>query len=59
MQINKTIETKTGSVHFEGEIEGQELDLVIQTGLMYLLQAGVISNAMVEKDIAEENGEIQ
>lgn len=59
MRINKTVETKTGSVYFEGEIEGQELDLVIQTGLMYLLQAGVIGAAMDEKEAAADEGKIQ
>lgn len=42
MQINKTIETPEGTVKFEGELEQKELDLVIQIGLNYLLQQGVL-----------------
>jgi ABC-type proline/glycine betaine transport system ATPase subunit len=40
--INKTIETPQGTVKFEGELEAQELDLVLQIGLNYLLQQGAL-----------------
>ena len=40
--INKTIETEQGTVKFEGELEAQELDLVIQLGLNFLFQQGAL-----------------
>jgi ABC-type proline/glycine betaine transport system ATPase subunit len=40
--INKTIETPQGTVKFEGELEAQELDLVLKIGLNYLLQQGAL-----------------
>lgn len=42
MLINKTIETKEGTVKFEGELEPQELELVISIGLNFLLQNGAL-----------------
>lgn len=42
MLINKTIETEQGTVKFEGELESQELDLVLQVGLNFLLQQGAL-----------------
>lgn len=53
MQITKTIELKEGTVHFEGQIEGKELDIVIEAGLMTLMRAGVIQT-FVAKDGDEE-----
>jgi hypothetical protein len=43
VQINETLETEEGTVQFKGEISGKELDLVIQTGLLTLMQRGVIT----------------
>lgn len=42
MQIKKVIETPQGTATFEGELEADELDLVIKCGLNYLLQAGAL-----------------
>lgn len=42
MLINKTIETEEGTVKFEGELEQEELDLVIKLGLNFLLQQGCL-----------------
>lgn len=42
MLISKTIETPTGSVKFEGELEPKELDFVLQVGLNTLLAQGAI-----------------
>lgn len=42
MQINKTIETKEGTVQFEGELTGVELDKVLEVGLTVLVQMGVL-----------------
>jgi hypothetical protein len=43
MQINKSIETKEGTVRFEGEIEGAELDVVLQLGLHALVLRGILT----------------
>ena len=48
MKISKTIELETGKVQFEGTLDGAELDVVIQTGLLVLLRQGVISSSVVE-----------
>jgi hypothetical protein len=50
MLVNKTIETPEGTVKFEGELEPKELDLVIQIGLNYLLQAGALPIIQAEKN---------
>lgn len=42
MLISKTLETAEGHVQFEGELEPQELDLVLKIGLNYLLQMGAL-----------------
>jgi hypothetical protein len=42
MLVNKTIETPTGSIKFEGELEQQEVDYVMQIGLNTLLLRGAI-----------------
>jgi hypothetical protein len=44
MQISKSIETKDGTVKFEGEISGTELDIVLQFGLLSLMKQGVIQS---------------
>jgi hypothetical protein len=56
VRINETLETKEGTVQFKGEISGKELDLVIQTGLLTLMQRGVIAAVVSEKE--EYEGEI-
>jgi hypothetical protein len=42
MLVCKTLETPEGHVKFEGELEPNELDLVIKLGLNYLLQMGAL-----------------
>lgn len=54
MQISKSIELDTGSVKFEGTLEGAELDIVLQTGLLVLLRQGVISASLKDQDDDEE-----
>jgi hypothetical protein len=58
MLINKSFETKQGTVKFEGELEEKELDLVLQIGLNYLLQQGVLPFTLVDAEEADE-GNIQ
>lgn len=57
MLINKTLETKEGTVRFEGELEEKELDLVIQIGLNYLLQQGALPFSFADgvEDADEDN----
>jgi hypothetical protein len=40
--VSKTLETPEGHVTFNGELEPNELDLVIKLGLNYLLQMGAL-----------------
>ena len=47
MKISKSIETKEGTVQFVGEIDGPELDIVLQMGLMYLVARGAIKAEVV------------
>ena len=54
MQINQSIETENGTVKFQGEIEGAELDLVLQLGLHALVVRGILTPHPVT-DISEEN----
>lgn len=42
MLVSKCLETKEGTVKFEGELEPKELDLVLKIGLNFLLQAGAL-----------------
>jgi hypothetical protein len=42
MQVNKAIYTKQGTLQFDGELDGQELDKVIEVGLTVLVQMGVL-----------------
>jgi len=42
MQVNKAIQTKEGTIQFEGELEGAELDKVLEVGLTVLVQMGVL-----------------
>jgi ABC-type proline/glycine betaine transport system ATPase subunit len=55
--INETIETEKGTVVFQGELEKEELSLVIQIGLNYLLQQGALpfSNKVDVEDADETN----
>ena len=42
MQVNKAIYTKQGTLQFDGELEGAELDKVVEVGLTVLVQMGVL-----------------
>lgn len=42
IKISKTIETEDGKVEFQGEVNQDELDLIITVGLNYLFQQGAI-----------------
>jgi len=48
MKINKSLETPEGSIQFVGELEGQELDIVIQLGLLALTSRGFIKTVTAE-----------
>ena len=42
MKISKTIETPDGGIQFEGELNSDELDVILSVGLNYLYQQGAI-----------------
>lgn len=46
MLVSKTIEMPDGTVKFEGELAPEELDMVLQVGLNWLLQQGVLPITM-------------
>lgn len=54
MEISKSIETPEGTVKFQGEITGKELDIVIQFGLLSLMSRGAIQT-MVAAAKDEDN----
>ena len=58
MKISETYELEGKAVRFVGELNGPELDLVIQTGLLTLMRHGVIATAFAEKQDAEDKGEV-
>lgn len=41
MLIKKSIKTPSGTLQFEGELAGDELDFVIEVGLNIILASGV------------------
>lgn len=58
MKISETYELEGGAIRFVGELNGPELDLVIQAGLLTLMRDGIIASAFVEKQHAEDKGEV-
>ena len=52
MKITKTVETPEGEFTFEGEISEVEHDFIIEAGLNFLIQRGLVPFKMVP------NGEI-
>jgi len=52
MKISKSIESPVGTVVFVGELEGVELDMVIQLGLLSLMARGAF-----KEEIVPEKGE--
>tara|TARA_R110000868_G_scaffold385140_1_gene652887 strand:- start:629 stop:793 length:165 start_codon:yes stop_codon:yes gene_type:complete len=47
MQISQSYDTAEGKVVFVGELEGVELDMVIQLGLLTLMSRGAIAAEVV------------
>ena len=43
MDIKQTVRTEAGEVTFQGTLSQEEADLVIEIGLLTLLQSGAIS----------------
>lgn len=58
MKISETYELEGKTIRFVGELNGPELDLVIQAGLLTLMRDGVIAAAFAEKQYAEDKGEV-
>ena len=57
MKINNSIEQENGKVvTFQGELNGLELDYVIQVGLNYLMYHGLLASTRVEE--APEQGDM-
>lgn len=55
MRINNTTENAEGNkVTFEGELSGAELAYVLQTGLNFLMYAGLLPTLVVKKPENEE-----
>lgn len=53
MKINSTFETEEGTIRFQGELNSEELDLVIGIGLNLLFQQGLLPMASAdEEDLA-------
>jgi hypothetical protein len=48
MHVSKTIEGPDGQVHFEGELDAEEVDFVLKIGLNFLLQQGALP--LITKD---------
>ena len=46
MNISKSFETEQGTVKFEGEIEGAELDYVLKMGLLTVMRQGLVNTVM-------------
>lgn len=55
IKINNTTELEEGKkVTFQGELSGTELDYVLQTGLNFLMYAGLLPTIVVKKPPDEE-----
>lgn len=52
MKINNTIETPEGSMTFQGELDGKELDFVVQTGLNFLMYNNLLPITKQFKDLS-------
>ena len=60
MIINKTVEMPNGSVTFQGELNAQELDTVLQYGLNTLFALGALQTVRVdEADMQEPSETVQ
>jgi len=49
MHISKTIELSGGSVQFDGELNADELDLVLSCGLNFLFMKGALPFQIIEE----------
>lgn len=52
MKINNTIETPNGGMTFQGELDGKELDYVVQTGLNFLMYNNLLPITKPSKDLS-------
>lgn len=52
MKINNTIETPEGSMTFQGELDGKELDFIVQTGLNFLMYNNLLPITKQTKDLS-------
>lgn len=50
MNINKTIETENGTIVFKGELNEDEVDFVIECGLVYMVQNDLLPFKQVSND---------
>ena len=50
MQINKSYETAEGTVKFNGEVEGAELDAILTLGLHQLIVRGLVKPKVVSPE---------
>lgn len=57
MQINKSYQTAEGTVKFEGEVEGVELDAVLTLGLHQLIVRGLVKPKVVSPEQVHETPE--
>lgn len=59
MHVKKAIETNKGTITFEGELSQEEVDLVIQLGLNYLLVNGALPFTTQEDVLAPSSKAVQ
>jgi hypothetical protein len=57
MQISKSYQTAEGTVKFNGEIEGVELDTILTLGLHQLIVRGLIKPKVVSPEQVHETPE--
>jgi hypothetical protein len=57
MQISKSYETEQGTVKFNGEIEGVELDAILTLGLHQLIVRGLVKPKIVSAEQLHETPE--
>lgn len=50
MLVNKVVETPEGIIQFNGELSQAEADLVVKTGLNYLLSVGLLKANLADTD---------
>ena len=50
MKVNKSFETETGGVTFDGELNKEELDLIISIGLNHLLMVGALPMKVLKQE---------